>query len=171
MIILGIDPGLTSGAVAIVRSDGTAAFADMPTLGDGTTLEVDVLALAALIRSWKPDHAFVERAQFFPGQGGSSAFKYGGAYFAARAAVTLCYVPTTPVMPGVWKKHFSLRGGKGKALTVAKDRARQRAIQLYPKLAYGMARQLDHGRAEALLIAHYGMWAILSPLRAPRLAA
>jgi crossover junction endodeoxyribonuclease RuvC len=160
LIILGIDPGLHSGAVAIVRDDGTAAFADMPTLGDGTTLEVNALVLAGLIRSWKPDHCYIERAQYFPQQGGSSAFKYGGSYFAVRAVVALCHVPITAVMPGVWKKHYGLKGGKGKDLAIAKEKARQRATQLYPALAAGMARKMDHGRAESLLIARFGALAL-----------
>lgn len=159
MIILGIDPGLVSGALAVVRSDGTASCADMPVIGEGTTEEVNALALERIIIRWKPNHCYIERAQFFPGQGGSSAFKYGGSYFAVRAVLSLCYVPITAVSAAVWKKSYGLKGGKGKLQRVAKEAARQRAIQLYPDMAHALDRVMDHGRAEALLIARFGLTA------------
>lgn len=151
-----------SGALAVVHSNGTASCADMPVIGEGSSEEVDAHAVRALIRKWKPDHCFIERAQFFPGQGGSSAFKYGGSYFAVRAIIALSLIPIAAVMPGVWKKSYGLKGGKGKEAKVAKEAARQRAMQLYPGIAHALMKKQDHGRAEALLIARYGLSALRS---------
>ena len=39
----------------------------------------------------------------------------------------------------------------------APDAARQRAVQLYPQLAPMLARKKDHNRADALLLAVYGL--------------
>jgi len=56
-------------------------------------------------------------------------------------------LPYTPVRSVVWKKTFGL--GKDK------EQARLRAQQLFP--AADLRRKRDHGRAEALLLAHWAL--------------
>jgi hypothetical protein len=58
-------------------------------------------------------------------------------------------IPLTVVEPGAWKRFHKL-AGKGK------EGGRQRALQLWPASHSMFARKLDHGRAEAGLIALYG---------------
>jgi hypothetical protein len=48
-----------------------------------------------------------------------------------------------------WKKFYGLDADK--------EKARQLALQLYPVLGAQLARKSDHNRAEAVLLAHYGL--------------
>ena len=103
------------------------------------------------------DHAFIERAQFMPGQGGSSAFNYGtgfGIYLGVLAALE---IPYSMVAASVWKKFFHLAGPD-------KEASRATAIRLVPSLAPDLARKKDHGRAEAILICLYGMAKMSHPV-------
>jgi crossover junction endodeoxyribonuclease RuvC len=52
----------------------------------------------------------------------------------------------TIIEPSSWKKFHGLRGKD-------KEGSRQRALMLFPSAHALLARKLDHGRAEAALIA------------------
>ena len=145
--ILSIDPGL-SGAFAIYYPDAPErVFAeDMPVV-DG---EVDPHPLASRIALYGPALAVVERVGPMPRDGIKQAFRFGSAYSVARTVVALAHVPTTLVTPQTWKKRFNLRGGDE-----GKEAARALAIRLFPASADRFARKLDHGRAEAALLAKY----------------
>jgi hypothetical protein len=95
------------------------------------------------------EHAFVERAQALPKQGSSSGFKYGRAVGAIEAVIALVGIPVTIVEPSVWKRFHKLPGKE-------KEASRQRALEIFPASHALLARKLDHGRAEASLIALYG---------------
>lgn len=56
------------------------------------------------------------------------------------------------VGPAAWKRDVGLYG---RAFT--KDDSRARALLLYPTLEAELRRKKDHGRAEALLIAAWGL--------------
>ena len=58
-------------------------------------------------------------------------------------------LPVTFIRPQQWQKHHGIGG--------AADAARQRAVQLFPDAAAMLTRQKDCQRADALLIAVYGV--------------
>jgi crossover junction endodeoxyribonuclease RuvC len=152
VIILGIDPGIRGG-LAIVGGDGVStlvAATDIPTVGVGAKERVDVMAMRDWIMQYKPDFAWVERAQAPPSQGSSSGFKYGRSVGQIEAAVTLCGIPVEIAEPASWKRFWRLPGKD-------KERARERALELFPDAHALLARKKDHGRAEAALIALYGL--------------
>jgi hypothetical protein len=141
--ILGIDPGL-QGGIALLAGDTLEAAWDIPIAGG----EINPDELIRIIRGSKPDMAVVERASSRPGQGVASTFKYGAAYGTLRAGVTFCEVPQHLVTPAVWKRHFRLDSDK--------ERSRGLAIQFWPGTNF-FNRKSDHGRAEAGLLAPYGL--------------
>lgn len=143
-MIIGIDPGARAGAVALVR-DGFAEVHDLPVFDAG---EVDVIALADILSGDSATHVWIEKVGAMPKQGVSSTWKFAKAVGAIEAAVSLSGIPFSHITPAKWKAHFRLAREK--------DAARQRAIQLFPKLAAQLARKKDEHRAEALLIAAYG---------------
>jgi crossover junction endodeoxyribonuclease RuvC len=151
MKALGVDPGI-SGGLAIVGStaDGNRIVVvdviDVPTVGTSAR----VAAVRDFITRHAPTLALIERAQAMPRQGASSGFKYGRATGALEAAIMLCAVPVEFAEPSAWKQHFHLPGKD-------KERARQRALELFPAAHALIARKKDHGRAEAALIALYGL--------------
>jgi hypothetical protein len=149
--VLGVDPGVTGG-IAFLLPSGVIIAEDIPTAGG----EVDVDALVRRVREINPGFAVIERAGAMPKQGVSSTFKYGMAYGALRTVVALCNIPYQLVTPGKWKKHFGLDSDK--------EKSRALAIRLWPGCGL-FERKKDHGRAEAALIARYGIENRLNFLR------
>ena len=104
--------------------------------------------LVALLASFSSpqSHVIIEEAQAMPGQGTRSMFTIAlgmGVWLGILGALGLAH---TRVRPGVWKRTLGLASDK--------EQARLRAMQLYPSA--DLRRKKDHGRAEALLLAHYG---------------
>jgi crossover junction endodeoxyribonuclease RuvC len=150
MKILGADGGIRGGLAIVEIIDAAAPqlidAIDIPVAGIGAKERVDGLAIRTWIQKHQPDHAVIERAQAMPKQGASSGFKYGRAVGAIETAIACCEIPLTIIEPTAWKKFHALRGGD-------KEASRQRALMLFPSSHALFARKMDHGRAEAALIA------------------
>lgn len=164
MIVLGIDCGL-SGAVCRMRDDGTVdRLDDVPThalaRGGKNKREIDTVALAALVAG---DCAFVEQVGAMPGQGVSAVFAFGKAYGIVLGIIAAKQISVTLVSPRRWKAAL--------AVPAEKDGARARASQLMPAEAHRWTRVKDDGRAEAALIARYGILAMSPPSRLMRRAS
>jgi crossover junction endodeoxyribonuclease RuvC len=166
MFVCGIDPGIRGGLAIVNDVNGIGALRDtidIPTIGDKARERVDVLTVRVWIERHRPDFALIERAQAMPRQGASSGFKYGRAVGALEAAVMLCGVPLEIIEPTAWKRFWKLPPKD-------KERSRQRALELFPAAHALLARKLDHGRAEAALIAVFGIRnsrSIAAPSEAP----
>lgn len=153
-IFAGIDPGKT-GALAILYGDNTVEFFDVPRV---TLRGKDVCAFAEWQTNWHMaltlagvDKAVIEDVAARPGQGVSSMFKFGRTLGFAHAIV-LGIRPRPAVQfttPAQWK-------GKLGLLNSSKGASREKAVSLFPSVESRLTRVKDDGRAEALLIAHYG---------------
>lgn len=127
----------------------------MPTRDVEGWKEVDARAVATFIRAQCEAHpgaqlqAALEKVGARPGDGGTSAFRFGDSYGQARAVLQVMGVPYLRAIPAVWKRRFGLIGQD-------KDAARLLAIQRFPAAAFQLQRKKDNGRADALLIA---LWA------------
>jgi crossover junction endodeoxyribonuclease RuvC len=121
---------------------------DIPVIGSGAKERVDAIALRNWLTTYKPQHAYIERAQAMPRQGASSGVKYGRATGAIEAVLACCE-PVTVIEPNAWKRFHRLHCRD-------KEGGRQRALQLFPAAHAMLARRKDHGRGEASLIALYG---------------
>jgi len=94
-------------------------------------------------------HAFIEKVGAMKGQGVTSMFSFGKGFGIWIGILAAFRVPYTFVTPQAWKK--MIMAGKHD-----KDAYRIRAQELYPGYAAQLNRKKDNGRADALLIAHYG---------------
>ncbi len=154
MMIAGIDPGL-GGAIAFLDAvrGGVVDIVDMPVLtlarGGKTKRDLDAHALARLIGERRPGHAFVEQVGAMPGQGVSSVFSFGKSFGVAIGVLVALGAPMTFVAPAVWKRALGV--------PAAKDGARARASQLLPAAASHWPLAKHDGRAEAALIAYFGL--------------
>lgn len=150
-ITLGIDPGL-QGAVASLIDGEAGPMLDMPTMQGGTWNEVDAASLSAwirLIRAQNPDAivgACLEKVGARPGDGGTSAFRFGEGFGKVKAVLEVAGIPYSLAIPAVWKRRFGLIG-------TDKDASRQLAITRFPEAHQHLLRKKDHGRADALLLA------------------
>lgn len=152
-LILGVDPGAL-GAVAWVDEFGALiAVEDTPTVAvrSGKTLKnrIAVLLFVALVTARRPDHAVVETAGAMLGQGISSTYVFDHGAGLLEGALAGMLVPVSGGTPSVWKKSMKLTSDKGLA--------RQMAMRFWPAMANRFAQAKDDGRAEAALIALWGL--------------
>lgn len=160
MIIAGIDPGLT-GAIAIIDTDKLSSFiGDLPIV-DGRINCHSLLTNLVIVCNdgtrRHPDHVFIERAGPMPKQGVASTCKFCMCYGMILACVMAAKIPVTEVAPSVWKRHYKLSRDK--------EQSRALALKLYPMDGEKFARKKDHNRAEALLLAAYGVKQCLHGLK------
>jgi Holliday junction resolvasome RuvABC endonuclease subunit len=149
-IAIGVDPGLT-GAVVAILPDGAIEFHDMPVLEIKKKTQLDYAGLAHILRRYADRGeatAAIELVGAMPGQGVSSMFKFGQVYGAALATLATLQIPYQCVTPPVWKRAFRLVGED-------KDASRSRALEMFPACVEHLRLKKHHGRADALLIAHW----------------
>jgi hypothetical protein len=163
MTIIGIDPGVT-GAIAWISDDRGVCIWDTPTLrtldkkGKIRTL-YDAVRMGGLLRDMKAREycAYIEKVVAMPRMkdgkpmtmGATSMLGYGYGYGLWIMALTMLEIPYTEVHPATWKARAMMGMPKGKDADIL------RAQQLYPTADIKLKKH--HGRADALLIAHYGM--------------
>ena len=158
--IIGIDPGL-DGALCYLGNDMNILFFDVPTLeirsGKKKKREYNINAMANAFYRLPDDVVndqsiivVLEKIHSMPGQGVRSMFSMGEGFGIWKGLVAGLGMRLELVTPQAWKKEMMDGSGKDK------DASRQKAIQLFPKIADNLSRKKDHGRADALLIAEYG---------------
>jgi len=153
--VIGIDPG-ASGAVAILGVNAMLIEVwDIPTvqIKSGKTVKkrISPEMFAAEIRNWTDAEAcFSEKVGARPGQGVSSMFVFGESLGIIRGTMAALSIPTTLVTPALWKKDMKLPAA-------SKEWSRQRAAQMWPSHAKEFSRVKDDGRAEAALLAFWGL--------------
>ncbi len=166
MRICGIDPGL-SGAIVTIEYDATGlpvdvSVMDIPTIGEKTQRQVDGGLLHAMlcdIACGRCDHVFMELLHAMPppqkgraGRGTVAGWKLAVCVGHLEQAIIQLELPHTFVTPQQWKKAARIGGGGPEA----KEKARARALQLFPMARSKLYRVKDADRAEALLIADWG---------------
>ncbi len=152
MNVLGIDPGL-DGALAMYNEKGLQDILEIPS-AKSTGRGREVL-WSNLNQQWDAlffwaDHAFLERVNARPQDGGSSAFKFGSTYGGLRGMLVAKLIPYTLVTPMVWMKVMGVGLG-------SKEASCLRAEQLFPGVNFrGPRGGKKDGVAEAALISKYG---------------
>lgn len=155
MIFIGIDPGLT-GAISFV-TERTCAVEDLPTMplpGNGLIKrKIDGRALVALIRANVPAgekaEAYLELVSTMGGK--DNAVQTQGSLMRSLGTIETVLecmgIKPTMLAPQKWKRFYGLDADKKKSL--------EKARQLYETAPLNLAKH--HNRAEALLIAHWGL--------------
>lgn len=144
MLILGIDPG-KAGALAVLDTETHRVTThDMP----GTTRDLhNLIAGLPIIKI-----AVVEKPYYPAINGTANAGKKGEAYGVLIGALEWRDIPLREVRPQDWKQSLNI--------PTDKNAARQRANQFFPDDADQWPLVKHDGRAEAALIAWYGLrWA------------
>lgn len=143
-ITIGIDPG-REGAIAVI--DGEIAHVyDLPQVSDKSLTWVDGGQLLSILLDHPgKKHAVVERISCRPGQGASGVLNYGAGFGAILGVLQSVQVPIELVTPAKWKGCFGLTDDKELSL--------HKARLLFPSCELHLKKH--HGRAEALLIAHW----------------
>lgn len=149
-IIIGVDPGI-SGGIAIITSDGEPLLCEpLPIVRDGSLAWVDGGRMQSILidsLQGRSARALIERAQPMPKQGSASGFNYGVGFGSLLSIFQARHIAIELIAPSRWKGAMGLTSKK----TLSLDKARL----LYPTVSLPLAK--DEGRAEALLLAHYGL--------------
>lgn len=165
MRVLGIDSGINGGCSLYESGDRLDVdMFDIPTVGEGKTREIDYAGLRDGIYRCAPDVVVIETVNaFMPTRenehgekekvqwGGTSLFRFGGAFYAIHAVVACLDLPRISVSPAKWKNYFGLKGkGKGGGID---DTSRQIVLKRFPATQSFLTRKGDQHRAEAFLMA------------------
>lgn len=145
MTILAIDPGIIGGWAVLDADGGLVAAGDLPVAGAGAQRMVSAPLFRTVLDRFQPSRAIVELVGAMPKQGVSSSFKFGRAVGVVEGVIGGAAVPIEWVSAARWKKHFRLNSEK--------EASRQMALRRWPAMAALFARKMDHGRAEAALLA------------------
>lgn len=135
---LGIDPGCSSGAIALLWPSGE--------LHGTWKMPADPAGLVDLLRDLPiltgQAAAMLERVHAGgtgtgnrEGQrkmGASSAFKFGVNFGAIQASLVALQIPFELITPGKWKPLYSLRRAKDEIATETKAREHAAALRLFP---------------------------------------
>lgn len=160
-IIIGIDNG-QKGAIAIITPCGEVEVWPMPVISVGTKKVYDELSIDNIVNMYDAHvltdmqpHAFIEKAQAMPKQGGVSMFNFGVGYGLIRGMLVAGRVPYTIVRPQEWQKEM-LQGE-------SKDDTKAASILVAKRMFPGISlkrtdrcRKDCDGMSDALLIAEYG---------------
>jgi hypothetical protein len=172
MIEIGIDVGLT-GAIATI-DNGRVGVQDMPVKErvvngkktqelDFKKLDIELWEISEQKEMWADPptaHATLEAVQAmkrkdkkgnFVTQGVASTFKFGRTYGATEMCLVCNEIEYTKVSPQKWKRYIFGRTGTTKSDSI------DMAISLYPDAKKFIWLKKHDGRAEALLLAHYGL--------------
>jgi len=126
---------------------------DMPTMVIETNKkakrQVSAHILADIISNYKPDIAYVEKPASRPGQSVVAMFGFGRSLGVVEGVLAALNIPVTYVAPATWTKQMGKPAGK--------DASRHRAMELFPDHQDQFKRVKDDGRAEAALIATWGI--------------
>jgi hypothetical protein len=147
----GIDPGLT-GALAILDFDQFVLHLwDTPTVsvqvGDKIRKRCDPDAFVAALAKFPLDFALIENVQSTPNDGHVGAFTFGKVTGIAIGCCAGLDIPLGSVAPAKWKMQMRVPADK--------KASKNRASELFPRCTGGWTREMDHGRAEAAIIALY----------------
>jgi crossover junction endodeoxyribonuclease RuvC len=135
----------------VLATDGTFEHvADLPIIRDRSLAWVDGSELQSILLGvlhGRTAHAIVERVSAMPRQGIASAFTFGVGFGSILSVLQALHVPLELVTPAVWKRSFGLSSDKHASL--------HKARLLFPTAELHLAKH--DGRAEALLLANYGL--------------
>lgn len=166
MHIVGIDPG-ASGALVLLEDDHILDICDMPTvtvkIGKTNSQQMNISAIVKHLTDWENkfviDHIYMERVHFIRGKSGATAAtRFIEGFGILRGIIGALRLPLTLVPVHVWKP--ALR------CPAEKPAARARACEIFPVWAGAFDRVKDDGRAEAAMIALYGVRQVRGQLNA-----
>lgn len=160
--MLGIDPGLRGAIAALQVSPAIhISVCSLPNLDQCVSgkvrRRVDLDATFSALRAFSvnaPDLAVFEDVQGRPNQSGGVTFgKIGGAIEMALIALEL---RRHPVSPQTWTRAFKIPSKKK-----APGASQLAASRLFPSFAHLWAKKTEHDKAEAALLAWYGLTHVL----------
>jgi len=168
MIVLGIDVGITGGFAWVDDTRQLLKLEDMPcvalTSGGKSRHEVSPAQVIAMLHTFhRADFAVIEEPSVhmhfsrnkLTGErtartpGAKSQIALGDNFGVLRTCCIAVGISVRRVAPGVWKRSMGVSADK--------NESRRLAQEMFPGWAMHFAKVKDDGRAEAALLAVYGL--------------
>lgn len=151
--VVGIDPG-ASGALAFIDfKSWTLEVHDMPHFWEEVKgkkrKRVNVEELASLIFQHNLRLVSTEKVHAMPQMDVKSVFSFGRFYGQIEMIAAAAKIERLETDPAVWKRTMQVDSDK--------DYSRTRCGLLVPAAKTILTRKTDHDRAEAILLAFYGL--------------
>ena len=159
-MILGCDPGVTGALAAYDEVSATLlSVIDMP-IKMRRVNGTDRRRLDAVgVQDWLIGHRglgarrfIIEKVSGLPGQSAPAAFNFGFGFGTIISCARMLGYEVQFVTPQEWKGKMVRTTRESKI----KQASLNKAKLLFPASAEAFKRKMDHGRAEAALIARYG---------------
>jgi Holliday junction resolvasome RuvABC endonuclease subunit len=142
MMYVGIDPGSSSGGIAIIQWNRSVEY-----LRAMPETERDIWDLIDNVHF---GYAVIEKVHSMPGQGVVSTFKFGRNYGFLRGCLVAAEIPFEEVLPSKWQRGLSIPPrAKIESKSQWKDRLKGIAQQMFP------STNITLKTADALLIAEF----------------
>lgn len=162
MIVIGIDPGLKGGIVAIESPRKVILSHAMPLIGGKELDLVELKTLFVHIKKLATERqcdvtVFLEKVRSRPGQGVVAMFTFGRGLGMLEGLLTALEIPMQQVVPQAWV--HEMHAGMDRKLT-PKARSMLAIRRLYPDInlmATAKSTKMHDGLIDAALIATYGM--------------
>jgi hypothetical protein len=163
-VSIGIDSGLTGALCSLPKDDSEPALLeDLPRFEYGKVKWIDGPAFLDLLRRARGRYSAaecfitIEITQAMGGpnfsNGSIAANSMGRTLGSMLSVIQLSGIPFDLVAPARWKRRLDLIGKEKD-----KEYCRAKARMLLPNLCDRLERKKDHNRAEAALLAYYGMY-------------
>lgn len=150
-LYVGVDPGQKGGIVSVDKRGRVIHTYVMPQTELGVFEVFNEMNSKAQV-----SHALIEWVHSRPQQSAQSGFTFGRGYGGLRMAMIAIEIPFEEVTPKKWQDEFSLKSKPKEPKLKFKDRIRQKAQQLFPKLPVWKSTLGDQRAiCDALLIAEY----------------
>ena len=159
VVWLGIDPGIAGALATYAPDTGEAEVVDMPTIKKRSGRNgVDAHAINDMFSMWGNYRVVcvLEQVASRPNDGKASAFQFGEGFGIVRACLACHGIPYHLITPPQWKKFYGIKNDKTLTAKANKLKSVGHAKQLFPSLTSDLVDSKD-GRAEALLLANYGV--------------
>lgn len=165
MLIFGIDPGLTGGVACIDSRTRKCSVHDLPTTpleGNGLiTKRIHGRELGLMLRrlhtAGEDAVVYIEQVGAMGGKNNAMQIQasLAGTYLGIRCVLDVLQLKQVLVTPQKWKASFGLKREKDEKDSAFKRRSLELARRMYPDA--DLPKASSQNRAEALLLAHYGM--------------
>jgi len=150
-LFLGIDPGSSSGCIAIMGvEDNGSSFYDTIEFSKNTTKEwYQLLIDATQMDGWFIGNVVLEKVHGMPGMGVQSVTAFAKNIGHIEMALLSLNIPFKEVTPQSWMKYYGLKKEKDESKTEWKRRLREHLQRILPDF------KATNDTADAMLIAYF----------------
>lgn len=162
---IGVDPG-SPVYLALVNYRGELISVTAPehvAVKASNGWENSPIMIRRVLAAWTdkekkllPARMVVEKVSARPGQGVVSTSKYISSYWMLKGIAAGMLIPFHDVAPSKWKHDFRIKGGDD-----SKEHSRLHALDIWPDKTHLFYNKGDHNKAEAALMALWGVRFIL----------